>query len=165
MTSRVGVDWLTGPREPHNNRRERRIEHLVGSYVHLARSGQGRSLADQKKPAAEDALTWIRAIGTTEQVSVIIEFADPGSGNCERLPDAMRKTSASSTTCRSSRAGSGRCGPENLSPRLLLQTRLTRQELQEVHVAGQLSDGYSSSRSNSISISSLVTLVPFDPFE
>ncbi len=91
MAGWVVIAWRTGLRDLENDRRERRIEHLVDSYAHLARADQGRSLTDHEKQAAEDALTWIQALGTPEQIRVLTELAEAGSSDWERLLDVIRK--------------------------------------------------------------------------
>lgn len=91
MAGWVVIDWRTGLRDLENDRRERRIEQLVDSYVHLARAGQGRSLTDHEMQAAEDALTWIQALGTPEQIRVLTELADAGDTDWTRLLDVIRK--------------------------------------------------------------------------
>ena len=91
VTGWIVSDYLAAARELENDRRERRIEHLVEGYVHLARMGQDRPFTDDEKQAAEDALTWIQALGTPEQIRVLAGLADAGSTDWTDLLDVIRK--------------------------------------------------------------------------
>ena len=90
VTGWIVSDYLAAGRELENDRRERRIEHLVDSYVHLARMAQERPFTSHEKQAAEDALTWIQALGTPEQIRVLTGLADAESDDWTDLLKVIR---------------------------------------------------------------------------
>ena len=91
VTGWVVSDYLAAGRELENDRRERLIEHLIDNYVHLARMGQNRPFTNAEKQAAEDAITWIQALGTPEQIRVLTRLADDGRMDWTDLLNAIRK--------------------------------------------------------------------------
>lgn len=90
VTGWVVSDYLAAGRELENDRRERLIEHLIDNYVHLARMGQNRPVTNAEKQAAEDALTWIQALGTPKQIRVLTQLADDEQTDWTALLNVIR---------------------------------------------------------------------------
>ena len=90
VTGWVVSDYLAAAREFENDRRERLIEDLIDNYVNLGRMGQNRPVTNDEKQAAEDAITWIQALGTPDQIQVLNRLAGEQETNWTELLGVIR---------------------------------------------------------------------------